>query len=378
MIKNIDESVKEFDNIRFQEVWEDHAYFLMQSVRANKDKLFCYKVMDDDDFCVAQWLSPISLMSMNREDIKKSINYTLFSREMESAMLDSKNIRDTKKLTHDLTIQNKEADLDTAGKYISGKGAKKLQVRHLWDKWDDDENEWEYNETGYYDPDEDDPGGFLYPEISDRDEFKKSTSKWTTYNKDYVYTPPKKISGLAADLKKSDTLVIHCKDSSTDMLAQIYEGRGWDVLRNGNIDEEELQDLLKCHDRIIMLGHGTPSGLINKQGPGFVINRDYADILREKDTYAIWCYSYEFAKSIGIRPGYFWTSNIPSEVGEEIAALGHAPLDKQEMLDNITYWAKLCAESIDMPPREAIKYIKERYTGTDDCSEYIRNHMMIT
>ena len=374
MFKNIDESVKDFDNIVFEEVWEDRAYFLMQSTEYNKDKLFCYKILDDDDFCVAQWLSSKNSIPMTVTNFKESINYKLFLREMEKARQDSK------KVLHDLTIHDKEADSNTPGEYTSGEDVKAPLIKHWDDWWDDDGEEFDGDDYDLFDDDSD-----KYSKSKGKDEFGKSSklqldplSLWKEYHKNYIYTPPKKVTGLAKDLKKSDTLVIHCEDRSTDMLSQIYKGRGWDVLRNGNIDENELRDLLNYHDRIIMLGHGTPSGLINKQGSGFVINRDYADILREKDTYAIWCYSYEFAKSIGIKPGYFWTSNIPSEVGEEIAALGHAPLDKQEMLDNITYWAKLCAESIDMPPREAIKYIKERYTGTDDCSEYIRNHMMIT
>ena len=49
------------------------------------------------------------------------------------------------------------------------------------------------------------------------------------------------------------------------MLSQIYNGKGWDVLRDGNIDKTELHELLKTHDRIVCLGHGTSNGLMNIQ-----------------------------------------------------------------------------------------------------------------
>ena len=42
--------------------------------------------------------------------------------------------------------------------------------------------------------------------------------------------------------------VIHLEDVSTDMLQVVYSGKGYEQIRS--------------HDKIIMLGHGTPDGLL--------------------------------------------------------------------------------------------------------------------
>ena len=39
------------------------------------------------------------------------------------------------------------------------------------------------------------------------------------------YTEPEKSTGFLDKLNKSDTLVIHCLDNTTNMLSQIYEGK---------------------------------------------------------------------------------------------------------------------------------------------------------
>lgn len=42
--------------------------------------------------------------------------------------------------------------------------------------------------------------------------------------------------------------MIHPEDVSTDMLQVVYSGKGYEQIRS--------------HDKIIMLGHGTPDGLL--------------------------------------------------------------------------------------------------------------------
>ena len=61
----------------------------------------------------------------------------------------------------------------------------------------------------------------------------------------------------------SRVLVIHSDDRSTDMLKAVYEGKGYDVINDLGISDEEVVEQIKSHDKIIMLGHGTPYGLIS-------------------------------------------------------------------------------------------------------------------
>ena len=58
--------------------------------------------------------------------------------------------------------------------------------------------------------------------------------------------------------------------------------KNWDVLRDGNIDKEELHKLLESHDKIICLGHGTAGGLMNRQGGGHTIGSLEAPYLKDK------------------------------------------------------------------------------------------------
>lgn len=57
------------------------------------------------------------------------------------------------------------------------------------------------------------------------------------------------------------TLVIHPKDKTTDFLKPIYEGRDWTVI-TGGCTKDDVAKAIDEHDHIIMMGHGTPQGLL--------------------------------------------------------------------------------------------------------------------
>lgn len=61
-----------------------------------------------------------------------------------------------------------------------------------------------------------------------------------------------------------NTLVIHPDNRSTDFLKVIYEGKDYTVLQNREQINRKLLtlNLIKNHDRIIMMGHGGPYGLV--------------------------------------------------------------------------------------------------------------------
>ena len=193
-----------------------------------------------------------------------------------------------------------------------------------------------------------------------RSSFLQSGSTWGSYS----YTPPKKSTGFLDKLNKSDTLVVHCQDRSTEMLSQLYAGKNWDVLRDGNIDKNELHQLLQSHDRIVCLGHGTGSGLINCQGGGAVIGSEEAPYLKDKHLFIIWCNADRYFESHGIGNGQFITGNMPSEVWE-CAAAGCGEISSQLMLENITYWSKLCADVVEKAlsgdAAGAAKYVQDKY-----------------
>lgn len=57
-------------------------------------------------------------------------------------------------------------------------------------------------------------------------------------------------------------LVIHPKDRTTDFLKPIYHGRNDTTVITGGCTKKEVEQAIDKHDHIIMLGHGTPQGLL--------------------------------------------------------------------------------------------------------------------
>ena len=109
------------------------------------------------------------------------------------------------------------------------------------------------------------------------------------------------------------TLVIHPKDESTKILSTIYENHkdDWTIINNCDIPKSILIDRIKEHDRIIMMGHGTPGGLLNPVG-GYIIDSSFVYLLREKKEFVhIWCNADSFVNKYDLKG--FTTGMIISE-----------------------------------------------------------------
>ena len=108
------------------------------------------------------------------------------------------------------------------------------------------------------------------------------------------------------------TLVIQPKDSSTDFLKEIYQERDWTVINEWNLSKYELIKAVESHDRIVMMGHGTPAGLIGYTG--IFMTPSFISVLQEKDCVCIWCNADQYVKRNNIKG--FFTGMFISEVGE--------------------------------------------------------------
>ena len=79
------------------------------------------------------------------------------------------------------------------------------------------------------------------------------------------------------------TLVIHPQDYTTDVLSLTYKDKkNWTIINDCNISNDELTEQIKQHDRIIIMGHGSPNGLFNPVNPGFLIDKRHTFYLRQK------------------------------------------------------------------------------------------------
>ena len=130
------------------------------------------------------------------------------------------------------------------------------------------------------------------------------------------------------------TLIIHPDDKSTDFLCPIYQTiEDKTVLRKG-LTKKEVAEQIKLHNRIIMLGHGSPDGLFAvgqfDTDNSFIIDSTFTDILAEKDeNIYIWCHANQFVEKHNLKG--FYTGMFVSEILEALYC--DLPLVEQKLVD---------------------------------------------
>ena len=163
------------------------------------------------------------------------------------------------------------------------------------------------------------------------------------------------------------TLVIHPTDYTTRFLTEIYKDRDWTVI-NHNTSHKELKEQIKSHDRIVMLGHGTPYGLL---GYGrYVINSELVYLLREKVCFCIWCNSDQFVEKYGLKG--FYTGMIISEHTE--AWMEGIEISDEDLLYSNELLPAIVKEVID--EENIAELVKESYKS-DTNPVIIYNHQRI-
>ena len=231
-------------------------------------------------------------------------------------------------------------------------------------------------EYGYYDDDE-----FTKTKSKDNREvdydFTRDDDSWldkwsSKYNK-YELKPlspeeqaaeKKKQDELVETLCKSDTIVFHQTDPTTVMLDPIYEGKGWDVYKgsewSGPLDVEHIHELIKRHEKIVCLGHGTPRGLLSG-----IIGEDEVPLLKDKKIFSMWCYAATFWKKNGFQGhGILTSDNFPSEVWECKSAC-NANVSSDWIFDNMMLAGEVAGKAIDISwedPEAACELFRKEYS----------------
>lgn len=147
------------------------------------------------------------------------------------------------------------------------------------------------------------------------------------------------------------TLVIHPYDITTNFLKDIYAGKDWTVINDTQTSKKTIKQAIKEHDRIVMLGHGTPHGLVSiyrHDGYGFDHHRFMIDsslvyLLREKEIVAIWCNADQFVEKYGLKG--FYTGMIISEDIE--ANMESVIASHEEVDDSNVLFTEAVTKSID-------------------------------
>jgi hypothetical protein len=115
------------------------------------------------------------------------------------------------------------------------------------------------------------------------------------------------------------TLIVHPEDATTTFLSQIYAPIPNKTIVQGGVTKSELRSLIESNDRILMLGHGSPYGLLNfGQFPAagsYIIDESMVLPLKTKtSSIFIWCYADQFVELHGLEG--LCSGMFISEIGE--------------------------------------------------------------
>ena len=157
-------------------------------------------------------------------------------------------------------------------------------------------------------------------------------------------------------------LIIHPTDASTDFLKPIYANISEATIIHAGVSKAQNKQSITEHDRIIMMGHGSPSGLFSvgyfTEANGYIIDRETVPLLHKKECIYIWCNADRFIEAFNLKGLY--SGMFISEVTEAIYCGLYNT--KQEIVNESNdFFAKEFGRVSDKPLVEAFEYIKDTY-----------------
>lgn len=172
------------------------------------------------------------------------------------------------------------------------------------------------------------------------------------------------------------TLIIHPKDDSTNFLRGIYKDVPYKTIITGGCTYDDVIEEIKCHTRIMMMGHGCPYGLfgIGQFGSkyGMIINSGSVPFLENKECVFIWCNSDQFVTKHNLKG--FYSGMFISEVSESIFC-GFKDITQSQVSSSNYSFSNIVGKHINKPLSEVYDNVKSEYgvlTETNPIAEY--NH----
>ena len=162
------------------------------------------------------------------------------------------------------------------------------------------------------------------------------------------------------------TLIIHPEDRSTSFLDVVYESIPNKTVITGGITKDEVRKLIEEHDRVMMMGHGSPGGLFavgqfrdHRSYCSYIIDNTMVPLLSEKDNSVfIWCNADKFVDGFGLRG--FYSGMFISEVGE--ASYCGLPGTPQDVVDESNYgFVNIIAKHINEDTESIYDKVRNEY-----------------
>lgn len=122
----------------------------------------------------------------------------------------------------------------------------------------------------------------------------------------------------------------------TARLKTVYEGIDCTLLYNPTRNDVVFELANNDDDTILLLGHGSRSGLFSKDLQEYVFDwRIAKEYCKDRKIIGIWCYASEFGDSMGLHG--FFTSMFISNLGEALS-LGFTKNTNEDILDEVTFF----------------------------------------
>jgi hypothetical protein len=159
------------------------------------------------------------------------------------------------------------------------------------------------------------------------------------------------------------TLIIHPADHSTSFLDIVYESVPNKTLITGGVSKSDVIKLIMEHDRVMMMGHGSPGGLFSvgqfSNSGAYIIDQTMVPYLRDKiESVYIWCNADKFVDMFKLKG--FYSGMFISEVGE--ANYCGLPGMSQEIVDESNYgFCNIIAKYINEDKELIHENVKKEY-----------------
>lgn len=158
----------------------------------------------------------------------------------------------------------------------------------------------------------------------------------------------------------------------TNFLRGAYDGLENNIVLV-NPSRGEVESILTEHptERVMLMGHGSPSGLFGKNWMGYAIDARNAHLLKDREVIGIWCYAKDFGKAMGLKG--FFTSMFISNYGEYRS---HFPNGKEykeeEVFAEITNFVNLVNKYLkeDKPLDEWVEEMQKSADYSKNFVEY--------
>lgn len=161
------------------------------------------------------------------------------------------------------------------------------------------------------------------------------------------------------------TLIIHPEDKTTIFLKIIYQDIENKTVISGGVNDKELRQLISNHDRVMMMGHGSPFGLFNRFSAfpeisrGLIIDSSLVPLLNQKNNSVfIWCNADQFVNRNGLKG--FYSGMFISEV-TEAKFCGLKDVQQKTVDESNEQFCDIFAKTINQAQDEAFQNVLEKY-----------------